>query len=242
MSNIAVITGAASPDGIGFAAAKRLAARGYTPVLVDLQASVHERAAELGGDAKGYSLDLTNEQAVAEFCAELQGEVEVLVNNAGIASPTRIGDITLAAFRKLFDVNLTGMFLLTQHFGGLMCQRGRGFIVNMSSVSAQQGGGNFAGAHYAASKAAIIGFTKAVAREMAPSGVRVNAVAPGLIATDITNEAIAADDSGRLTKAIPARRAGTADEVAAAVDFLASDKASYMVGQVLSVNGGSYLP
>lgn len=238
--SIAVITGAASPEGIGYAAAKRLAARGYTPVLVDLNEAVHARAEELGG--KGYSLDLTDEQAVAAFCAELTGEVEVLVNNAGIASPTRIGNITLAAFRQLFDVNLTGMFLLTQYFGGLMCKRGRGFIVNMSSVSAQQGGGNFAGAHYAASKAAIIGFTKAVAREMAPSGVIVNAVAPGLIATDITNEAIAADDSGRLTKAIPARRAGSADEVGAAVDFLASDKASYMVGQVLSVNGGSYLP
>lgn len=237
---IAVITGAASEDGIGFAAAKRLAARGYTPVLVDQNEAVHARAEELGG--KGYSLDLTSEQAVAKFCSDLTGEVEVLVNNAGIASPTRIGEITLAEFRRLFDVNLTGMFLLTQHFGGLMCARGRGFIVNMSSVSAQQGGGNFAGAHYAASKAAIIGFTKAVAREMAPSGVRVNAVAPGLIATDITNEAIAKDTDGRLTKAIPARRAGLADEVAAAVDFLASDQASYMVGQVLSVNGGSYLP
>ncbi|MDO5726949.1 MAG: SDR family NAD(P)-dependent oxidoreductase [Bowdeniella nasicola] len=242
MESIAVITGAASADGIGFACAKRLAARGMKVILLDLSEAVDERAAELGGSARAIRVDLTDEVALRQVIASIDEPVDVLINNAGIASPTRIGDITLAEFRHLMDVNLTGMFLLTQHFGALMCERGRGTIVNMSSVSAQQGGGNFAGAHYAASKAAIIGFTKAVAREMAPHGVRVNAVAPGLIATDITNAAIASDHDGRLTKAIPARRAGTPDEVAAAVDFLTGQGADYMVGQVLSVNGGSYLP
>lgn len=243
----ALVTGAASEHGIGFAIAKRLAARGHDLVLIDLSADVTERASEIesefGVSAAGHTCDLTDADAVASLIAEL-GEIDILVNNAGIASPTRIADIELAEWRRLFDVNLTGMFLLTQALGVAMRKRGGGRIVNMSSISAQQGGGNFAGVHYAASKAAIIGFTKAVARELAPGGVAVNAVAPGLIDTDITSGVLREAEASGETKfvaGIPAGRAGTPDDVAGAVEYLCCD-AGFVVGQVLSVNGGAYLP
>ncbi|OKL54035.1 hypothetical protein BSZ39_06135 [Bowdeniella nasicola] len=243
----ALVTGAASEHGIGFAIAKRFAARGHDLVLVDLSADITERASEIerefGVSAAGHTCDLTDPDAVAELLAKLD-EIDILVNNAGIASPTRIADIELSEWRRLFDVNLTGMFLLTQALGVRMRAAGGGRIVNMSSISAQQGGGNFAGAHYAASKAAIIGFTKAVARELAPDGVAVNAIAPGLIDTDITSgvlrEAEATGET-RLVAGIPSGRAGTPDEVAGAAEYLCCD-AGFVVGQVISVNGGAYLP
>ncbi len=250
----AVVTGGASPRGIGFAVAAELARAGHPIVLLDVNADVQARAAELaeryGVRALGIAADLTEETAVREalgavdeFAAEA-GPVQVLVNNAGIASPTRIGEITLEQWRQIFDINLTGMFLLTQALGGGMAERGYGRIVNMSSVSAQQGGGDFAGAHYAASKAAVIGFTKAVARELAPHGVAVNAVAPGLIDTDITASALReAEDRGdtRMTARIPARRAGTPDDVASAVAYLCTPQAGYVTGQLVAVNGGLYV-
>lgn len=250
----AVVTGGASPRGIGFAVAAELARAGHPIVLLDVNADVQARAAELaeryGVRALGIAADLTEETAVREalgavdeFAAEA-GPVQVLVNNAGIASPTRIGEITLEQWRQIFDINLTGMFLLTQALGGGMAERGYGRIVNMSSVSAQQGGGDFAGAHYAASKAAVIGFTKAVARELAPHGVAVNAVAPGLIDTDITSSALReAEDRGdtRMTARIPARRAGTPDDVASAVAYLCTPQAGYVIGQLVAVNGGLYV-
>lgn len=252
--SVAVVTGAASPHGIGFAVAKRLAARGLDLVLIDLSEDVTARADELAGQgvrALSLTCDLTDEEmvtsavsAATEFAVAGGGHVEVLVNNAGIASPTRIADITHDEWHTLMDVNLTGMFLLTQAFGVAMRERGGGAIINMSSISAQQGGGNFAGAHYAASKAAVLGFTKAAARELAPGGVAVNAVAPGLIDTDITSAVLReAEESGetKFVAGIPAGRPGTPDDVASAVEFLALD-AGFVVGQVISVNGGAYLP
>ncbi|HET9693826.1 MAG TPA: SDR family NAD(P)-dependent oxidoreductase [Steroidobacteraceae bacterium] len=243
---VAVVTGAGSPSGIGFASARVLAVAGHRIVVVSTTDRIKQRAHELradGCDAHALAADLTIEadvEALREF-AEALGDVAVLVNNAGMAilgemdAPGALERLDRGDWQRSLDRNLTSAFLVTRAFLLGMKARGYGRIVNVSSttgtVSAVAGD-----TAYAAAKAGMVGFTRAVALEAAPYGVTVNAVAPGWIATGSQTEREAA--AGQRT---PVKRSGTPQEIAALVAFLASPAASYIVGQLIVADGGNSL-
>ncbi|WP_370275239.1 SDR family NAD(P)-dependent oxidoreductase, partial [Salipiger bermudensis] len=174
--------------------------------------------------------------AIAAF-----GQIDVLVNNAGITQPLKIMEIAPENYDAVTDVNLRGTLYMTQALIPHWRERQTGSVVNMSSVSAQRGGGIFGGPHYSAAKAGVLGLTKAMARELAPDGVRVNAICPGFIATDITAGKLTDEMRAQVLAGIPMGRAGTADDVAGCALFLASDLSSYCTGTEVDVNGGSLI-
>ncbi|WOI56634.1 SDR family NAD(P)-dependent oxidoreductase [Palleronia sp. LCG004] len=241
----AILTGAASARGLGRATAAMFAEHGATVAILDLDAaSAEAAAAELGGDHVGLACDVTDKAACERVAADLAGRwgrIDILVNNAGITEPLRIMDVEPANYDAVLDVNLRGTLYMTQAVLPGMRAAGTGSIVNISSVSAQRGGGIFGGPHYAAAKAGILGLTKAVAREVAPDGVRVNAICPGFIATDITAGKLSDAQKAQVLAAIPVGRAGEARDVAGCALFLASDLSAYCTGTELDVNGGSHI-
>lgn len=193
-------------------------------------------------DENYYQGDLTDESfisALVNGIVEKEGRIDVLVNNAGIYLRTPVKDITKAEWEKLMDINLTSVFLLTQAVINVMIAQNSGSIVSLASVAGKVGG-LIAGAHYAASKAAVECLTKSLAKLGAKSGVRVNAVAPGIIDTSM-QDGVPANQMDFLMANIPMGRLGTASEVANAIIFLASDAASYITGQTISINGGTYM-
>lgn len=239
---VALVTGASR--GIGRAIAERLAAQGA--LVVAAARGQHARAVVLtiaaaGGRAEAVSLDVTEEGAAARLVAstiERHTRIDILVNNAGIARDQLMLRMKREDWDAVLATNLTGAFALTQAVLKPMIRRRGGRIISISSVVAQRG--NAGQANYAASKAGLIGFTKAVALEVASRGITVNVVAPGLIETDMTRTLT---DEGREEWAsqIPLGRLGTPADIASAVCFLASDEASYITGHVLAVNGGMYM-
>lgn len=245
----AIVTGAASRRGIGRATATRLAADGFAVAILDRDgAGAKDAAAAIaeatGSPALGVECDVTSADSVDAAVRAVEAElpdIAALVNNAGITSPTRFLDIDLAEWDRIFDVNVRGTVIAMQRVLPGMVERGYGRVVNLSSVSAQRGGGIFGGSHYSAAKAAVLGLTRAVAREVGPSGVVVNAVAPGLIDTDITGGALSPDVKSDLVAGIPVGRVGTTDDVADTVAFLCSPSAAYLTGTTIDVNGGSHI-
>ncbi len=241
----AIVTGAASPRGLGRATARMFAAHGATVAILDLdRAAAEEAAHELGANHVGLACNVTDKAACEAAIAELTGRwgrIDVLVNNAGITQPLRIMDVAPANYDAVLDVNLRGTLYMTQAALPGMRDSGAGSIVNISSVSAQRGGGIFGGPHYSAAKAGILGLTKAVAREVAPDGIRVNAICPGFIATDITAGKLTDAQKAQVLAGIPLGRAGAADDVAGCALFLASDLSAYCTGTELDVNGGSHI-
>ena len=190
----AAISGAASARGIGLATARLFAKHGARVAILDLDEGGAQRAAkELGEGHIGLGCDVANlesckraaQQAIAAF-----GQVDILINNAGISQPLKIADISPENWQRVVDVNMTGVLYLSQAFIPHMRERKQGSIACMSSVSAQRGGGIFGGPHYSAAKAGVLGLAKAMARELGPDGIRVNSVTPGLIQTDITGAVI----------------------------------------------------
>jgi NAD(P)-dependent dehydrogenase (short-subunit alcohol dehydrogenase family) len=240
-----IVTGAASPRGLGKATARLFAEHGATIAILDLDAAAAKAAAaDLGPEHVGLACNVTDKAACEAAAAELEqkwGRIDVLVNNAGITQPLRILDIAPENYDAVLDVNLRGTLYMSQAVIPGMKARKSGSIVNLSSVSAQRGGGIFGGPHYSAAKAGVLGLTKAMARELAPDGVRVNAICPGFIATDITGGKLTPDMMQVILAGIPMGRAGEASDVAGCCLFLASDLAAYCTGTEVDVNGGALI-
>lgn len=243
---IAVITGAASMRGLGLAMAKLFADHGAKIAILDLDVGAARQAAQLlkGRGHLGLKCDVTRrkdcDKAVQRVVAR-HGRIDILVNNAGITSPQRVMDVTDDSYSKVMDVNMRGTLHMTQAVVPTMRAQKSGSIVNLSSVSAQRGGGVFGGSHYAAAKGAILGYTKACARELGPDNIRVNAICPSLILTDITGGALTPERMTDILATIPMGRAGEAHEVAGCALFLASDLSSYVTGSEIDINGGSHI-
>ncbi len=241
----AIITGAASPRGLGKATAALFAEHGARVAILDLDAAqAEDAAADIGDDHIGLACDVTRKadcDAAVQAVLEAFGHIDILVNNAGITQPLKIMEITHENYDAVLDVNLLGTLNMSQAVIPHMRGRKTGSIVNMSSVSAQRGGGIFGGPHYSAAKAGILGLTKAMARELAPDGIRSNAICPGFIATDITAGKLTPEMRAQVLAGIPMGRAGEASDVAGCALFLASDLSAYVTGSEVDVNGGSLI-
>ena len=236
----AVVTGAGS--GIGREIAMRFSAAGAAVAVCDVVKEAADKvAAEIagaGGQAKAYAIDVSDFAAVQQSCEQVAadlGGIDILVNNAGITRDNLLLRMTEAEFDRVIAVNLKGTFNFTKAcFRGMMKNRW-GRIINIASVIGQMG--NAGQANYAAAKAGIIGLTKSVAKELASRNITVNAVAPGYIATAMT-EKLDATARDAYIAAIPLKRVGMPEDVANVCLFLASELASYVTGQVLRVDGG----
>jgi len=241
----AVITGGASPRGIGLATARLFAEHGARIAILDIDRDAAQNAAASVGEGNiGLACDVTNLTACRESVGQaLQafGAIDILVNIAGITSPQRLMEVTDASYDAVMDVNMRGTLHMTQAVVPHMRERRAGSIVNMSSVSAQRGGGVFGGSHYSAAKAAILGYTKAAARELGPDNIRVNAICPSFIDTDITAGMMTPEQLEQVIASVPMGRPGHAQEVAGCVLFLASELASYVTGSEIDINGGSHI-
>ncbi|MBW4793269.1 SDR family NAD(P)-dependent oxidoreductase [Pseudomonas tolaasii] len=242
---VALVTGAGSLNGIGWAIAKRFAEEGAKIVLVDIAADKLQIAADtLGLPHQGFVCDVRDSKRckrVVEQAVEAFGQIDILINNAGVSQPRRLLEIDDEGYDLVMGVSLRGALNMSKAVVPHMRQAGSGNILCMGSVSAQRGGGVMGGAHYSAAKGGVQTLAKALARELAPDGIRVNAVAPGLIETDLIAGRLS-DENRKLTlDATPLGRIGQPVEVANACLYLVSDMASYVTGVVLDVNGGLHI-
>ena len=247
MSRVAVVTGGAS--GIGLGVARQFAADGYRVAVFDRNATVAETAAsELraeGAAALAAEVDVADRASVDAGFARVRdelGPVEILVTSAGIEAFTPVLQITAETWERIIAVNLTGTFTCVQAALPDMLAGRWGRIVTISSSSAQSGAPNMA--HYAASKGGVIALTKALAVELARSGITVNTIPPSLVDTPMARQAEADGDFPGVDVVgpmVPLGRAGTPADIAAACSFLCSDGGSYITGQIIGVNGGMYI-
>ena len=240
---VSIVTGAAR--GLGQAIALELARKGSEMVVCDVNLEVKKVAEEIGAAGRraiAMKVDVTKapevtqmvDRAIKEF-----GRIDILINNAGICQVVTIEQMTEQDWDRVMAVNVKGVFLCSKAVMGTMKRQRSGRIVNMGSIAGKLGG-IVTGANYSVSKAGVICFTKALAREMAPYGVTVNAVAPGVIETDMTHGITGGDFSNYL-RTIPLGTIGSARDVAYAVAFLVSDEARYITGEILDVNGGQLM-
>ena len=240
---VAIVTGAA--NGIGAACARLFAASGAAVALWDVDAAAAQALADelatAGASARAFSCDVSRSAAVVAAIAATTaafGRIDILVNNAGIFRAAEFLDLAEADWDAVIDVNLKGAFLVGQAVARAMADAGGGAIVNMSSVNGVMAIPSIAS--YNASKGAIDQLTRAMALALADRGIRVNAVAPGTIATELAQKAVLGSEEAkaRIMSRTPLRRLGDPAEVAAVCAFLASDAASYMTGEVVYVDGG----
>ena len=239
---VAVVTGAG--QGMGYAVARRLAAGGAGVAVNDLAAEaagrVAEHLAQDGGEAIAVPGDVASGRDVrrmVERAAERFGTVHILVNNAGLLRPTPVVDIEEEEWDRIVGVNLKGTYLCSRAVLPLMRKAGWGRIVNFSSTAGKNVS-TIGGAHYTASKAGVLGFTRHLAREVARDGITVNSVCPGLIDTEMVRSTISREQARAYADSFPAGRLGEPSEVAELVAFLASDRAAYITGASLDINGG----
>lgn len=237
----ALVTGASR--GIGKAVADRFIAEGAEVWGIGTKEpdGLAGRIAEAGGRLRWRCADLGDLSHVEELTESLireAGGFDILVNNAGVTRDDLSFRMKLADFQKVLDVNLSSPFIIARTVARAMIRERRGSIINMASVVGLHG--NAGQANYAAAKAGVIGFTKSLARETASRGVRVNAIAPGFIATDMT-KAMTDEAKEKTLSLIPLKRMGAPDDVAAAALFLAAGESAYITGQVISVDGGMFI-
>ncbi|WP_418552786.1 3-oxoacyl-[acyl-carrier-protein] reductase [Longibaculum muris] len=241
MNKVAVITGAAR--GIGKAIALKFASQGYH-VVINYRGSeekanaVKEQCITLGVEALTYQGDVSHYQEMEDMMKAVMekfGRIDVLVNNSGITKDQLLLKMDSESFMDVIDVNLKGTFNTIKAVSRIMMKQKSGVIINMSSVIGEIG--NAGQANYAASKAGILGLTKSIAKEFAPRHIRVNAIAPGFIATDMT-DVLNEQTKENILQAIPLKSLGEAEDVANVAYFLASDDAKYITGQVINVDGG----
>ncbi|HLZ56534.1 MAG TPA: SDR family NAD(P)-dependent oxidoreductase [Ktedonosporobacter sp.] len=246
-NKVALVTGAGSQRGIGRATALALAREGASVVITDVAAEgVHRVTEELQAirPAMGEVADVRDKKAMLRLVRDITdrfGGLDILINVAGLTRPTSFLDIAEEEYDLVVGVNLKGTFLATQAVVPAMLQRGGGVIVSLSSVSGQRGGGVFGSSHYSAAKAGIMGFTKAIARELTPHGIRVNCVAPSMVDTDITGGLLTEERKAELAKGTLMGRIAIVDDVVKCILFLASDESSYLTGVTLDINGGMHL-
>ncbi len=237
---VALITGASR--GIGRAIAETLVARGAKVIGTATSESGAETiGAYLDDNGKGLLLNVTDPESIDSMLEKVRaefGEVDILVNNAGITRDNLLMRMKDDEWADILDTNLTSVFRLSKAVLRAMIKKRVGRIITIGSVVGTMG--NAGQANYAAAKAGLIGFSKSLAREVASRGITVNVVAPGFIETDMTRALSEDQRSGILTQ-VPAGRLGDAQEIANAVAFLASDKAAYITGETLHVNGGMYM-
>lgn len=239
-NKVAIITGGA--NGIGYATASKFVAEGATVIIADINSdNVRDAVIRLsseGGLVEGYATDVTDraqiDALVGAICDKF-GRIDVLVNNAGITRDAQFYKMTEDQFDQVIDVNLRGVFSFTQAVAPIMIEQRSGAILNASSVVGLYG--NFGQSNYAASKFGVIGLTKALARELGPKGIRVNAVCPGFIATDIL-QTIPDKILESMKSASWSKRLGLPDEIANVYAFLAGDEATFVNGAAIEVSGG----
>lgn len=242
---VALVTG--SGKGMGHAIATALAQRGANVAINDIDKHHAEATAvalrELGVETLAVPADVTEPYAVHSMVDDILerfGAIDILVNNAGVLRPTKVIDIPVEEWDWVIDVNLKGTFLVSQAVLPAMQQQGWGRIVNISS-SAGKNVSTVGGAHYTAAKAGVLGFTRHLAKESASYGITVNAICPGLFDTEMVRDTIDAARADAYARSFPIQRLGLPEEVAELVAFLASDRAAYITGASLDINGGDLM-
>jgi 3-oxoacyl-[acyl-carrier protein] reductase len=224
--------------GIGAATVRELSKRGYSVAFTYLNSKAEAMSLSSECSALALRADMALPQDVKDAVGRAQkelGHIDLLVNNAGISQIKMFNDISEDDWQRMLSVNLGGAYRASRAVLDKMISRKSGCIINISSIWGVTGAS--CEVHYSASKAALIGFTRALAKELGPSGIRVNCIAPGVIDTDM-NSSLDENTKEELCDETPLCRIGTADEIAKAVCFLASDDASFITGQILGVNGG----
>ena len=237
---VALVTGAAR--GIGARIAARMAEQGASVYVADLEAkSAIATAATIDPDARGIAMDVTDRNAVDAAVAAIRrdrGHIDILVNNAGVVSLGAFNAPSNDEWSRLVAVNLTGIFNCVQAVAPAMIEGRCGVILNLASVSAAKGGGSFGNVWYGATKAGVVALTKGLARELGPHNVRVNAIAPSAIETDMLKEILTPQIRESVLARFPLGRWATTDDIAHLAVFLASDLASFITGETIAVDGG----
>ncbi len=242
-NKVAIVTGGGR--GLGKAMAKKMSSEGAAVAIVDVDyetcVKLRDGIIEGGQRAVAIRCDVANEDDVSNMVAAVikeYGRIDILVNNAGITRDAQMVKMTVAQWDIVMDTNLKSMFLCSRQVSNYMIPMKKGRIINISSISGEEG--NFGQANYSASKAGAIGLTKTLSKELGRKGITVNAIAPGFIITEMTDQ-IPEKVKEQIISRIPLGRGGHPEEVAAAVVFLASDEAGFINGHTLNINGGMYV-
>ena len=244
---VSIITGAG--QGIGRATALKFAAEGAKVAVCDInQAAVADTVRAIldaGGEAAGFDVDVTDKESIARMVSGVMakwGRIDTLVNNAGIVQDAQFKKMTDEQFERVIDVNIGGVFYAARRAAVLMREQRSGTIINTTSIAARSGGGDGAGL-YGSAKGFVSTITRVLAKELAPFGIRVNAVAPGVIMTPFHQRYSSPEQLESSRRGIPLGRLGTAEDCVGAYEFLASERMSgYITGQVIEVNGGQLMP